>query len=57
LRVSARNKLRADSDLMLDQIRSIDNRRITGDALTSLSVREMAEVEEYLKITLGFETV
>ena len=57
LRVSARNKLKSDSDLMLDQIRTIDNRRLTGDALTSLSVREMVEVEEYLKITLGFETM
>ena len=57
LRISARNKLRTDSDIMLDQIRTIDNRRLTGDALTSLSVREMVEVEEYLKITLGFETV
>ena len=39
---------------MLDQIRSIDNRRISNDVLTLLTKLELAEIEEYLKIILGF---
>jgi mRNA-degrading endonuclease toxin of MazEF toxin-antitoxin module len=38
---------------MVDQVRTIDNRRITGEPLTRLSARELAEVDEYLKIVLG----
>lgn len=54
-RVTARARLRADSDVMVDQTRTIDNTRITGDALASLEDSEVAAVEEYLKIVLGFD--
>ena len=40
---------------MLDQIRSIDNRRISAEVLTVLTKPELAEVEEYLRIVLGFD--
>ena len=53
-RVTARGQLRADSDVMVDQTRTIDNTRISGDALAMLESSEVAAVEEYLKIVLGF---
>jgi mRNA interferase MazF len=52
LKIRSRGRLREDSDLMIDQIRTIDNRRLTGDALATLSGREMLQVSEYLKIVL-----
>lgn len=52
-RVAQRDNLKADSDAMIDQIRTIDNRRFTGEALTRLTSAEIAEIEEYLKIVLG----
>ena len=38
---------------MLDQVRTIDNRRISNEVLTELTRLELAEIEEYLKIVLG----
>jgi mRNA-degrading endonuclease toxin of MazEF toxin-antitoxin module len=38
---------------MIDQVRTLDNRRFTGEPVAALSVGEMAEIEEYLKIVLG----
>ena len=55
LRISARDELRSDSEIMVDQVRTIDNRRISNEALTKLTRQELAEVEEYLKIVLGFD--
>ena len=52
-RVTRRGNLNADCDAMLDQIRTIDNRRFTGEALARLDGAEIAEIEEYLKIVLG----
>jgi mRNA interferase MazF len=52
-RIDARDDLKKASDVMVDQVRTIDNRRITGEPLTRLSARELAEVDEYLKIVLG----
>jgi mRNA-degrading endonuclease toxin of MazEF toxin-antitoxin module len=39
---------------MIDQLRTIDNARITSDSLLTLNESEIAEIEEYLKIVLGF---
>ncbi len=50
--VKARGKLQEDSDLMIDQLRTIDNRRLTGDVLAKLSSRELLQVSEYLKLLL-----
>lgn len=52
-RIARRGNLKADSDAMIDQVRTIDNRRFTGEPLAALSVGEMAEIEEYLKIVMG----
>ena len=40
---------------MLDQIRSIDNRRISNEVLVVLTKPELAEVKEYLRIVLGVD--
>jgi mRNA interferase MazF len=53
-RITARHKLHVDSDVMIDQARTIDNIRITSDSLLALEPAEMREVEEYLTIVLGF---
>ena len=55
LRIDAREQLRVDSDLMIDQLRTIDNRRLSGVSLAELTYMEMVQVEEYLKIVLGLE--
>jgi mRNA interferase MazF len=54
LRIKARASLPADSDVMIDQIRTIDNERITSDTLLRLTENEMTVIEEYLRIALGF---
>ena len=40
---------------MLDQVRTIDNRRISSEVLTVLTGPELVEIEEYLRIVLGFD--
>jgi mRNA interferase MazF len=54
-RVAARDGLESDSDIMLDQTRTIDNRRITSDMLTILTEKEISEVEAYWRIVLGLD--
>ena len=53
-RLSARDQLQSDSEVMLDQVRTIDNRRVSGKVLTVLTIAQLVEIEEYLKIVLGF---
>jgi len=50
--INARDSLRRESQIMIDQIRSIDIQRFTGDVLTVLQADELAQVEESLKIVL-----
>jgi mRNA interferase MazF len=54
-RVVARDRLQIDSDIMLDQARTIDNTRITSEPLAMLGDEELATIEEYLRIVLGFD--
>lgn len=44
LRVQGRERLEQDSDLLIDQLRAIDNRRLTVGPLARLSTEEMREV-------------
>jgi mRNA interferase MazF len=44
LRVTAREQLDHDSDLLIDQLRAIDNRRLSSGPITRLSIAEMREV-------------
>jgi mRNA interferase MazF len=54
-RLLSRDKLHGDSDIMLDQTRTIDNQRITSDVLTSLTNKEMLELEMLWQTVLGFD--
>ena len=54
-RITARDRLKTESDIMLDQTRTIDNRRMTSDLLTALTKTEISEVEAYWQIVLGLD--
>lgn len=54
-RIKARDDLKIDSDIMIDQARTIDNRRITSSAITTLNSLEILEVEALWQIVLGFD--
>jgi mRNA-degrading endonuclease toxin of MazEF toxin-antitoxin module len=54
-RIAARDGLKSDSDILLDQISSIDNRRIPGDLMTILTQKEISEVEMYWRIVPGLD--
>lgn len=44
IRINAQDKLEQDSDLLIDQIRAIDNRRLIQGPLTQLSSEQMKNV-------------
>ena len=54
-RISSRDGLKHDSDVMLDQTRTIDNRRISGDMLSILTRQEMDKIELYWRVVLDLE--
>jgi len=54
-RLNARDQLHADSDIMVDQTRTIDNRRFTDELLTALTDKELAEVETYWRIVMALD--
>lgn len=51
--INARDNLRQDSQVVIDQARTIDNRRFASEALTELEEHEMVQLDERLKIVLG----
>jgi len=54
-RVKNRDNLKVDSDIMLDQTRTIDNSRMASDVLTTLTHTELLEVEMSWQIVLGLD--
>ncbi len=54
LRISKRDKLLNDSDLLCDQIRTIDKKRLIPDKIASLNKEEMLRVEVQVQILLDF---
>ncbi len=55
-RIKKRDNLEKDSDILCDQIRSIDiNRIITTNLLTKLTQKELYEIEHMLEILLGMK--
>jgi mRNA interferase MazF len=54
-RVTNREALEQDSDILCDQIRAIDNGRIISKRLTKLLWQEIFEIDEQVKIVLGVE--
>lgn len=53
MRIEKRDKLEAASEILCDQIRTIDNQRIINEKLTILSDDEMQRVDNQIKIVLG----
>lgn len=54
-RIEARDRLQQDSDVMLDQARTIDNGRFHSDELTRLYADELADIENSLKVLLELD--
>ncbi len=51
-RINKRDNLEKDSDIVIDQIRAIDNKSILPKLLTKLTPKEINLVSEQLKIVL-----
>jgi len=54
-RLPARDNLHKSSDILCDQIRAIDIRRLLPEKLTALTSHEMMEVEIQVGMILDFE--
>ncbi len=52
IRVPAANKLSRDSDLLIDQLRAIDNRRLVRGPLTGFSPSLMDQVDDAIREVL-----
>ena len=55
LRIAAAGRLRRDSDLLIDQLRAIDNRRLVQGPVTRLPSTVMQRVDEAIKEVLDLE--
>ena len=55
IRVSATGRLRRSSDLLIDQLRAIDNRRLVEGPLTKLSAALMVRVHEAITEVLDLD--
>ncbi|MBD3840227.1 MAG: type II toxin-antitoxin system PemK/MazF family toxin [Epsilonproteobacteria bacterium] len=53
MRIKKRDKLEATSEILCDQIRTIDNQRIIDEKLTILNDEEMKQIDMQMKIVLG----
>jgi mRNA interferase MazF len=53
LRLPARERLESDSEILLDQVRALDNRRFLEGPLTHLTPAELAQVDRRLRAVLG----
>ncbi len=54
-RVTQKDKLEKTSDVLCDQIRALDNKRILDGLLTKLTYQEMLEIDKQVKIILDIE--
>jgi len=55
IRVPAVDRLPRDSDLLMDQLRAIDNRRLVGGPLTRLPASTMRGIGRALRELIGIE--
>ena len=55
LRLSARDRLDRDSDLLIDQIRAIDDQRLVTGPLTLLGAEEMLRIYSAILEVMGIE--
>ena len=54
-RVTKRDKLEKTSDVLCDQIRALDNKRILEGLLAKLTYQEILEIDKQVKIVLDIE--
>ena len=54
-RVNRREALEEDSDILVDQLRAIDNKRIISQRLATLSLKEIFELDIQVKIVLDID--
>jgi mRNA interferase MazF len=57
VRVKAREKLAKDSDLLIDQIRTIDNRRLTAGPIAALDPELMKKIHHAVLEVTGIGTI
>ncbi|MHB8381649.1 MAG: type II toxin-antitoxin system PemK/MazF family toxin [Candidatus Binataceae bacterium] len=55
IRVPAQSSLRRDSDALIDQLRAIDNSRLTGSLLARLDASTMARVAAAMREVLDLD--
>jgi mRNA interferase MazF len=55
LRLSARDRLDRDSDLLIDQLRAIDNQRLVTGPLTLLGKDELSQIYPAILEVMGIE--
>jgi len=55
LRISAENKLKQTSDLLIDQLRAIDNRRLMQEPLLKCNDAFMLQVDQCMQEVLGIK--
>jgi len=53
LRLNVRDRLDCDSDLLIDQIRAIDNKRLVTGPLTLLDADEMSQIYHAIMEVMG----
>jgi len=53
MRISKRDLLEQESDILCDQIRAIDTKRIIPNKLTSINNNELLEIEQMVQLILG----
>ena len=54
-RISKRDNLEKNSDILCDQIRALDNQRIIPNLLTVLTYKEILEIDKQIKVVLDIE--
>ena len=53
MRISKRDLLEQESDILCNQIRAIDTKRIIPNKLTSINNNELLEIEQMVQLILG----
>jgi mRNA interferase MazF len=55
IRIKAQDNLEKDSDLLIDQVRAIDNKRLKNTSIASLEHEVLLKVKEAINQVFGFK--
>lgn len=55
IRILAEECLEQDSDLLIDQVRAIDNNRFIGNSLLNIGIARLRQVSEALALIIAFK--